>query len=123
MPGNYRVILSDDARVAFLKIEGPIVDVIQKEIDSLRTMPNRFPIVDDTRSRRSPVRKLVIRPFLVYYHVRESKSLVKILQLFMVPGMFRREAHYFLAAHLKPRRIISLASGISKTAALWPRAL
>jgi plasmid stabilization system protein ParE len=51
-------------------------------IDNLDFMPNRGTPVPDLHEAGGPVRRLVIRPYIVHYQVNDSERVVTILSVF-----------------------------------------
>ena len=58
-----------------------VIERIIKNIDRLYAMPSRFKIVGKSRKNGSPVHALVVRPYLVYYRVDETRRRVFILSV------------------------------------------
>ena len=54
---------------------------IVEAIDSLRSMPSRFPRFTGSRKRGSVVRRMVVRPFVVYYRIDERTELVQVITI------------------------------------------
>lgn len=54
------------------------LDVLQNEISSLNTLPNRFPLTDGEPWRTKGIRKLPVKGFMVYYLVNEENKTVSV---------------------------------------------
>ena len=68
---NYisEVLLAPETAVKWL-------DVLEKAIYSLNTMPNRFPLTDEEPWKTRGIRKLIVKGFIVYYLVDDSRNAV-----------------------------------------------
>lgn len=55
------------------------LDVLQKEISSLSSMPNRYPLTEEQPWREKGVRKFTVKGFLVYYIVNEENKVVTVI--------------------------------------------
>jgi toxin ParE1/3/4 len=91
-PSFYHVIITQKAladlrRLAqYVRDDSPqnaslIATMILESIDSLRSMPCRFPRVDTSRKRGSEIRRLVVTPFIIYYRVDERTQSVPIIAI------------------------------------------
>lgn len=49
---------------------------LKSELASLDAMPNRYPLTEEEPWRTEGVRKMVVKNFLVYYWVEETKQIV-----------------------------------------------
>lgn len=54
------------------------LDVIEKAILSLDTLPNRHPLTEEEPWRTKGIRKMIVKGFIVYYWVNESTKTVTI---------------------------------------------
>jgi toxin ParE1/3/4 len=92
MPDTYRIVLTDQALsdlqaiADFIRQHSPqnAASVAQKifdAIDSLASMPARFKQVGNSQKRGTPIRSMVLRPFLIYYRVTASPRAVHILTI------------------------------------------
>lgn len=51
-------------------------DTMQREIENLNSMPQRFPLVEEEPWRTKGIRKMLVGNFLVYYFVDEGSKTV-----------------------------------------------
>lgn len=54
------------------------LDVLRSSIASLSSMPNRFPLTEETPWREKGIRKLTVKGFFVYYLVDEPQKTVTV---------------------------------------------
>lgn len=50
-------------------------------INSLSSMPTRFRRAGTSRKRGTPVHSMVVRPYIVYYHVAQAAAAVYVLSV------------------------------------------
>ncbi|HVX84645.1 MAG TPA: type II toxin-antitoxin system RelE/ParE family toxin [Phycisphaerae bacterium] len=92
MGESYRVILTAEAVsnleeiATYIERTSPqnaaeVAAAVVKAIDSLATMPARFPVVGRTRRRSSTLHAMVVYPFVVYYRVDAAAGVVYVLYL------------------------------------------
>ncbi|HEY8665622.1 MAG TPA: type II toxin-antitoxin system RelE/ParE family toxin [Tepidisphaeraceae bacterium] len=92
MSDTHRVILTADALgdvqdiADYIRQNSPqnaasIAETILNAIDSLAFMPNRFRQAGRSRKRGSPVRAMVVRPFIIYYRIEDSPAAVYIVHI------------------------------------------
>ena len=55
------------------------LDVLEEEINSLSSMPSRYPVIEDDPAGDRGIRKTRIRNFNIYYLVDEARKQVNIL--------------------------------------------
>jgi plasmid stabilization system protein ParE len=58
-----------------------MVQQLLDEIDGLTTMASRYKVVGRSRKRGSAVHSMVVRPYIVYYRVDESRKYVFVLTI------------------------------------------
>ena len=86
---NFKVITSNDAKIDLADIvdylggfsytiAGGYYEAIKKKIRSLRTMPNRCPLVSYEPLRDKGYRWLFIRNYIAYFTVHETEKTVVI---------------------------------------------
>jgi len=92
MPDSYRIIIKPSAAQDLQQIHEYIekhspqnaADVARKilrEIDELQQLPHRYPIYEGHLHANEEIRRMVVRPFLVYYHVDDVRKAVHILAI------------------------------------------
>ena len=88
----FRVIISNEAFEALQEIFAYIekdspqnaattVGRLLDSIDSLDFMPSRYGVVGASRKRNTPVHRMVVQPFLVYYAVSDIAHTVTVLTI------------------------------------------
>lgn len=55
------------------------LDILKREISSLDSLPNRFPLTDEQPWRTKGVRKQIVKGFIVYYIVDEGSATVTVI--------------------------------------------
>jgi toxin ParE1/3/4 len=89
-PGAYRVIVAprafdDLGRILdYIKRDSPanaakVIDRLWESMRRLRELPHRYRVVQAVSRPTRAVRRMPVKPFLVYYRVDESMRLVRIL--------------------------------------------
>jgi plasmid stabilization system protein ParE len=92
MPEKYHIILSLASASQLEEIFDTIaqdspqnakamIDRILKAIAGLDVFPNRYVLVDQSDSFDSPVRSLIVSPYVVFFRVREANLSVRVLQV------------------------------------------
>ena len=90
MSDTRRVILAPEALsdlegiADYIRQDSPqnaaaVAERILKAIDSLAMMANRGRQVGRSRRRGSPIRAMIVRPFIVYYRIDEEPAAVYVL--------------------------------------------
>lgn len=54
------------------------LNVLQRQIATLRSMPNRFPLTAEERWKHNGIRKMPVKGFIVYYLVSEEIKTVTV---------------------------------------------
>lgn len=88
---KYKIELSKIARNDYLEIiryikyslvEPTIADkyakLINKEIEKLQYMPQKFAIISSDLVKHNDIRKLVIKNYIVFYRVNENEKIVNV---------------------------------------------
>ncbi|MCM1368462.1 MAG: type II toxin-antitoxin system RelE/ParE family toxin [Roseburia sp.] len=55
------------------------LDLLKREISTLDSLPNRFPLTDEEPWRSKGVRKQLVKGFIVYYLVDKNQSTVTVI--------------------------------------------
>ncbi len=55
------------------------LDILKREISTLNTLPNRFPLTEEEPWRTKGVRKQIVKGFIVYYLVDEGQNTVTVI--------------------------------------------
>lgn len=90
MGAHYRVHITTDALrelediFKYLSDNSPqnarnVTDTILKRVRDLTVLPSRHKVVGRSRKTDSPVHRMVVHPYLVYYRVEEDPAVVSIL--------------------------------------------
>jgi toxin ParE1/3/4 len=92
MPDRYRVNLT--ARVAaqlqdvfeYIEEDSPenarrMIQRLMDAIDSLDILPHRYKVLEESDSLGEEIRSMVVKPFLVRYHINESAGVVTIVSI------------------------------------------
>ena len=92
MPDDHRIILTDNALsdlqgiADYIRQDSPqnavsVAGMIVDAIDSLGVMPDRFKQVGTSRKRGTPIRAMVVLPFIIYYRIDDHPRAVHILHI------------------------------------------
>src|SRR3954468_10115631 len=92
MPPTFRVVITREVLAdleeifTYIHQDSPenaptVIRNLLKAIDALEEMPGRHPAVGRTRSGNSEVRKVVVRPYIVYYRVERPTLRVVVLSV------------------------------------------
>ncbi|HRX86539.1 MAG TPA: type II toxin-antitoxin system RelE/ParE family toxin, partial [Phycisphaerae bacterium] len=90
MPEAHQVVITDEALLdleaiaEFIRVSSPanaarVCNTLVDAIDSLRYMPTRCRRVGASRKRRTSVRALSVRPFIVYFRLDSVAHTVYVL--------------------------------------------